>query len=270
MGDSKQTDDRVLRGGAWFYDAQTTRCAFRHTSVPGARNAEAYGLRPVAETKAAPESTRILRGGAWNYDVRNVRCAFLHVRNPGRRYEYYGLRPVAEAREVEEKIENPVMRGGNFMSYPRWCRVAASRDRDRDERCDYLGFRPVAETARPQRGFYRKYNITKVDGSPVDPDAQYLVLRLDTDRAACLAALTYADETDNPVLAQDLREVAERHRRWLERENCMHPGCPEKAEYVACTDSCPTNGAALCSRHLAEDVKTLGPCRLYPLRPLPE
>jgi hypothetical protein len=127
----------------------------------------------------------------------------------------------------------------------------------------------VAEAARPQRGFYRKYTITKADGSPVDPNAQYLVLRLDTDRAACLAALTYADETDNPVLAQDLREVAERHRRRLERENCMHPGCREKAEYVVCPDSRPTNGVALCSRHLEEGAKSLGPCRRYHLPKVP-
>jgi len=42
-----------------------------------------------------------------------------------------------------------------------------------------------------QRGFYRKYVVLKADGSPVDPEAEYLVLRLDTDEAACQAAFCY-------------------------------------------------------------------------------
>lgn len=52
-------------------------------------------------------------------------------------------------------------------------------------------------------GLYHKYNIAKVDGSPVDPKAVYFILRLDTDRAARVAAWTYAGEIveSNPLLA---------------------------------------------------------------------
>lgn len=42
-----------------------------------------------------------------------------------------------------------------------------------------------------EQGLFQKYKIEKTDGSPVDPDAKYLVLRLDTDDAAIAAALAY-------------------------------------------------------------------------------
>lgn len=55
-------------------------------------------------------------------------------------------------------------------------------------------------------GLYNKYIVTKRDGSPVDPDAFYFVLRLDTDMAAREAALCYANAraTEMPLLAQDI------------------------------------------------------------------
>lgn len=67
---------------------------------------------------------------------------------------------------------------------------------------------------KPSRvGLFRKYLIHKADGSPVDPNADYFVLRLDTDPAARAAALTYAREIfiKAPVLAQDLRERVWQH-----------------------------------------------------------
>jgi len=53
---------------------------------------------------------------------------------------------------------------------------------------------------------YRKYNITKADGSPCDAEAQYFVLRLDTDPAARAAAITYANSivADKPEFAIDI------------------------------------------------------------------
>ncbi len=39
---------------------------------------------------------------------------------------------------------------------------------------------------------FNKYNIEKQDGSPVDPNAQYFVLRIDTDPAARYALNAYA------------------------------------------------------------------------------
>lgn len=43
-----------------------------------------------------------------------------------------------------------------------------------------------------KKGWYSKYHITKSDGSPCDPSAVYMVLRLDTDPHARAAANTYA------------------------------------------------------------------------------
>jgi hypothetical protein len=53
----------------------------------------------------------------------------------------------------------------------------------------------------------QKYVIRKTDGSPADPDARYLVLRLDTDPFARQAAATYADAVadENPQLAEAVR-----------------------------------------------------------------
>ena len=56
---------------------------------------------------------------------------------------------------------------------------------------------------------YEKYVITKRDRSPIDPEAQYFVLRLDTDRCARAAAYHYAEciESKWPGLARDLRKL---------------------------------------------------------------
>jgi hypothetical protein len=57
-----------------------------------------------------------------------------------------------------------------------------------------------------KRGLYEKYRVSKVDGSPVDPGAKYFVLRLDTDRAARIAAIAYCEAilSENPRLASEL------------------------------------------------------------------
>lgn len=58
------------------------------------------------------------------------------------------------------------------------------------------------------KGLYGKYIILKTDGSPVDPSADYFVLRLDTDPAARAAAYLYAQETQEqfPELSAELME----------------------------------------------------------------
>jgi hypothetical protein len=57
------------------------------------------------------------------------------------------------------------------------------------------------------RKLYRKYEIKKTNGEPVDQNAQYFVLRIDTDPAARAALLTYAEEISNeePEFATQLR-----------------------------------------------------------------
>lgn len=54
---------------------------------------------------------------------------------------------------------------------------------------------------------FSKYHITKKDGSPVDPNAQYFVLRIDADSAARAAVMVYAMcvEKDDPQFAGELR-----------------------------------------------------------------
>lgn len=63
-------------------------------------------------------------------------------------------------------------------------------------------------------GLHRRYFIQKADGSPVSPEAEYFVLRLDSGckdarhRDACLKAiLVYAAEIKDhmPELAKDIR-----------------------------------------------------------------
>lgn len=63
-------------------------------------------------------------------------------------------------------------------------------------------------------GLTQKYNLTKSDGRPVDPDGIYFVLKLNSNHAdhryACQeAALTYAMciRPTVPELADDLRDV---------------------------------------------------------------
>ena len=59
-----------------------------------------------------------------------------------------------------------------------------------------------------KKGLYHKYVVRKTDGSPVSPMARYLVLRLDTDRAARVAAMAYAEAVvmENPELACHLAD----------------------------------------------------------------
>ena len=57
-------------------------------------------------------------------------------------------------------------------------------------------------------GYEKKYIIRKANGNPIDPKADYFVLRLDKDPHALRALATYAKSvaTDNLELAHDLRQ----------------------------------------------------------------
>lgn len=63
---------------------------------------------------------------------------------------------------------------------------------------------------------FSKFVVTKADGTPVDPEAQYLVLRLDTDGCARVAAVFYAVciQEEQPGFAFELSRLA----KSLERE----------------------------------------------------
>lgn len=68
--------------------------------------------------------------------------------------------------------------------------------------------------SKNEKGLYGKYRIEKADGRPVNPFAEYFVLRLDDEgdakhvEASRKAIAVYADEIEEelPQLAEDLRE----------------------------------------------------------------
>ena len=63
---------------------------------------------------------------------------------------------------------------------------------------------------KDKKGLYLKYHIEKADGSPIDPNAEYFVLRIDKDPAARFAIRAYARfiNNENPKFADDLRNWA--------------------------------------------------------------
>ena len=56
------------------------------------------------------------------------------------------------------------------------------------------------------KGLYQKYIIQKADGTPIDPNADYFVLRLDTDKHARETLKFYGNAIyqDNPELTHDI------------------------------------------------------------------
>ena len=64
-------------------------------------------------------------------------------------------------------------------------------------------------------GLHQKYHITKTNGEPVDDDAVYFVLRIDSDPHARNALREYARiiANDNEILASDLIMLADRFDR---------------------------------------------------------
>ena len=65
-------------------------------------------------------------------------------------------------------------------------------------------------------GIYDKYHVEKTDGT-TDPEADYFVLRLDSDPHARKAAIAYADsiKDENPSLAYDIRERVSKYEGGL-------------------------------------------------------
>lgn len=64
-------------------------------------------------------------------------------------------------------------------------------------------------------GLYGKYIIEKADGSPMNPEAEYLVLRLDNDETCRRAALAWSGfiQDRQPELAADIRAWVARLER---------------------------------------------------------
>jgi len=58
------------------------------------------------------------------------------------------------------------------------------------------------------KGLYDKYTVIKNDRSEIDQDADYFVIRIDSDKHARVAALAYADsiKEENPHLSFDIKQ----------------------------------------------------------------
>lgn len=71
-------------------------------------------------------------------------------------------------------------------------------------------------------GLYNKYLVLKNSGEPIDSDAEYFVLRIDTDAAARRAVLHYAlmIEPHAPEFASELRA-------WIAQHDPELPGEPQ-------------------------------------------
>jgi hypothetical protein len=67
-------------------------------------------------------------------------------------------------------------------------------------------------------GYHQKYIISKTNGNPVDPEAEYFLLRFDKDPHALKALYAYANSVkeDNPQLACDLGEKIDKHIKLLD------------------------------------------------------
>lgn len=90
---------------------------------------------------------------------------------------------------------------------------------------------PTPELRNPKpRGIYGKYTIEKADGSKIDPEACYFVLRLDTDRAARKAMGQYARSVrrENPELADQIERCLNELDEPQPRCNCREAMCPHE------------------------------------------
>jgi hypothetical protein len=65
-----------------------------------------------------------------------------------------------------------------------------------------------------KKGLYDKYIVTKANGQPTDPKADYFVLRLDRDKHAlrALEEYIYAISYDNKRLADELWKKLEYYK----------------------------------------------------------
>lgn len=65
------------------------------------------------------------------------------------------------------------------------------------------------------KGWYGKYIIKKANGEPIDPHAQYFVLRIDTDPHARAALREYRDglirSGENDLLMADIDKVLQQY-----------------------------------------------------------
>lgn len=98
------------------------------------------------------------------------------------------------------------------------------------------------------RGLYQKYIVQKADGSPVDPNAKYIVLRVDAGEyvQACRAAVAvFARRVwcRNPDLAYDLEQLLFQYGSPFKKPD---PGpATIRSDWSLPDKTCPTCGVKL-------------------------
>ena len=67
----------------------------------------------------------------------------------------------------------------------------------------------MKKTKEQKRGLFNKYYLEKADGSAIDPNARYFILRYDKDLHARKALDAYANSvlSENPKFAMDLQRA---------------------------------------------------------------
>jgi acetyl-CoA carboxylase beta subunit len=83
-----------------------------------------------------------------------------------------------------------------------------------------------------QGGYVKKYIISKANGKPTDPNADYFVLRLDKDPHALKAMITYANSVleDNEQLSNDIKDKLVNDYHFKESAFASHPEPQQEAE----------------------------------------
>lgn len=76
----------------------------------------------------------------------------------------------------------------------------------------YEVIKEIVMMAKPSDQLYEKYVVTKKDGTPIDPDAVYFVLRVDNDEDALFAAMLWAVRKERMGLYEDLRKYSKANR----------------------------------------------------------
>lgn len=118
---------------------------------------------------------------------------------------------------------------------------------------DFLGYKKGGLQRKGGSGKFsesdQKYIISKRSGDPVDPEAQYFVLRVDRDPHAFVALQAYAGSvrSDNEELANDIMEWSKELAPFQKAPVSVHRGklvlaakmieeLGQELDYTSCTD----------------------------------
>jgi hypothetical protein len=120
--------------------------------------------------------------------------------------------------ESGHKIQTPT---GTYFNFPYWIKKNGAEDSYELYTRSEI---PDIETSFKNGGIKNKYEIKKIDGSRMDPEAWYFVLRVDKDPHAQIAAMAYAYSVkeDNEVLSQELLDKIKEFNPGLDEKEVSH------------------------------------------------